>query len=85
MMSVELRRAAVRRAWPISIIRAMVVLVAGAVFMTACQTSNLGVDRTAVLGAQPTQTAPTPNPNGEVFGNGAVRVSLLLPKTAPGK
>ena len=85
-MSVELRRTFVKGSWPASFVRAAFALLAGAVFLSACtaSNSNLGVDRRAVLGAQPTQTAPTPNPNGEVFGTGPVRVSLLLPKTAPG-
>ncbi len=85
-MSVELRRTFVKGSWPASFVRAAFALLAGAVFLSACtgSNSNLGVDRTTVLGSQPTQTAPTPNPNGEVFGTGPVRVSLLLPKTAPG-
>ncbi|MCG6856820.1 MAG: penicillin-binding protein activator [Salaquimonas sp.] len=60
------------------------MLLLGLAVLSACKSTNLGVDRNTVLGSQPTQTTPTPNPNGEIFGGGAVRVSLLLPKTAPG-
>lgn len=77
-MSVSLRPAVVKRYWSAA------MLLLGLFALAACQSSNLGVDRNTVLGSQPVQTAPTPNPNGEVFGTGAVRVSLLLPKSAPG-
>lgn len=49
--------------------------------LTACQTSNLGVDPGSDQGTTPVLQ---PNPSGEVFGNGKIRVTLLLPKTAPG-
>lgn len=52
--------------------------------LAGCQSPNLGIDPGVQLndaGAVPTLT---PNPNGEVTGNGQVRVAMLLPKTAPG-
>lgn len=50
--------------------------------LASCQTSNLGVG----TGQEPVQQTPTltANPTGEVFGQGKVRIALLLPKTAPG-
>lgn len=52
--------------------------------LAACQSSDLGVGPDARLSANPSQIVKTPNPNGEVFGRGAVRISLLIPKSAPG-
>ncbi|MEZ5871448.1 MAG: penicillin-binding protein activator [Nitratireductor sp.] len=51
--------------------------------LAACQSSNLGIDSGKL---EPQTSAPvlTPNPAGEVFGQGQVRVALLIPKTAPG-
>ncbi|MEC9342491.1 MAG: penicillin-binding protein activator [Pseudomonadota bacterium] len=77
-------RSSAKRGRPGIILRGLAVAVLGALALTACRSSDLGVDRTAILGGQPSNTSPTPNPNGEVFGTGAVRVSLLLPKSAPG-
>ncbi|MFZ1815508.1 MAG: penicillin-binding protein activator [Rhizobiaceae bacterium] len=53
-----------------------------ALLVASCQSSNLGIDKEL----DPQLNAPvlTPNPNGEVFGQGQVRVSLLVPKSAPG-
>lgn len=56
----------------------------GALMLLAgCQSTNLGIDTPRSTGDQ---AAPvlSPNPSGEVFGSGPVRVALLLPKTAPG-
>ncbi len=54
--------------------------------LAACQSSSLqtateGMDQQA---QNQVATALTPNPVGEVFGQGSVRISLLIPKTAPG-
>lgn len=62
---------------------AIAAALAGALVLAACQSTNLGIDQVAPSGPQAAPT-PTPNPNGEVFGSGPVRVALLLPKTAPG-
>jgi len=53
-------------------------------FLSACQSSDLGVSPNPQLAATPGEITRTPNPNGEVFGRGQVRVSLLVPKSAPG-
>ncbi len=53
-------------------------------FLSACQSSDLGVGPNPQLAATPGEITRTPNPNGEVFGRGQVRVSLLVPKSAPG-
>ncbi|MEM7464864.1 MAG: penicillin-binding protein activator [Pseudomonadota bacterium] len=49
----------------------------------ACQSTDLGTGS-----VQPdfsdAPTTPSPNANGEVFGQGPVRVAMLLPTTAPG-
>jgi len=50
-------------------------------FLSGCQTSNIGVSPGAGNQSAPTLTA---NPSGEVFGQGNVRVALLIPQTAPG-
>lgn len=51
--------------------------------LSACQSSNLGIDTRS---GQDTGTARTlaANPNGEVFGQGSVRATLIVPKSAPG-
>lgn len=64
--------------------RAAAVLAAAMLVLSACQSSNLGVNGTSGLEPQTGAASPTPNPNGEVVGNGAVRLSLLLPRSAPG-
>ena len=51
--------------------------------VTACQSGNLGT-ATEGLGTTTQQVALDPNPKGEVFGQGATRVTLLVPKTAAG-
>jgi len=57
------------------------ILVSG-IILASCQTNGLNIDP----GADATQTTPrlTENPSGEVFGQGRIRVALLIPKTAPG-
>ena len=60
-------------------------LLAAALALSACQSaSNMGVRQGLPQTQTPQTRTLTPNPNGEVFGQGNVRVSLLLPKTAPG-
>ena len=54
-----------------------------AMALAACQSSGLGLEGNRVE-AQNTAPVLTPNPAGEVFGQGQVRVALLVPKTAPG-
>jgi len=51
--------------------------------VTACQSGNLG-SATDGLSVPPQQIALTPNPQGEVFGQGTTRVTLMVPKTAAG-
>lgn len=53
--------------------------------LSACQSANLS-SATDGLGdsSQQGQLALTPDPKGEVFGQGNVRLALLVPKTAPG-
>ena len=84
-MSVLMRRDAIRRLRPKNMVMATAMLLAGALTLVSCQSDGLG----SAGGPPPLATAatpanPTPNPNGEAFGTGSVRVSLLLPKTAPG-
>lgn len=52
--------------------------------LSACQSANIG---TATEGLNETEALTaelTPDPQGEVFGQGPVRVSLLIPQTAAG-
>lgn len=54
--------------------------------LSACQSANLS-GATDGLSSNPNADQVltlTPNPKGEVFGQGSVRVSLLVPKSAPG-
>lgn len=52
--------------------------------LSSCQSANLGIEP----GTQQPQIAETPqlspDPKGEVFGQGSVRITLLVPATAPG-
>lgn len=65
---------------PFAKIPAIAIIAAGSI-LASCQTGNLGVDSGADNSAKPRLTA---NPSGEVFGQGNVRVALLVPKTTPG-
>ncbi|MCF6322521.1 MAG: penicillin-binding protein activator [Rhizobiaceae bacterium] len=56
-------------------------LLGASLFLAACQTDNIAVDRGTNNQTTPTLTA---SPSGEVFGQGNVRVALLIPQTAPG-
>lgn len=62
---------------------AYLLLFACLLALSACQSTDLGGG-----GNQPdfsdTSATPSPNANGEVFGQGPVRVAMLLPSTAPG-
>lgn len=67
---------------------AMLVLLFAAVILSGCQAVDYGFPRgsgaptePAVPESLPLKTGPAA---GEVLGNGAVRVALLLPKSAPG-
>ncbi|MCB1415295.1 MAG: penicillin-binding protein activator [Nitratireductor sp.] len=51
--------------------------------LASCQSANLG-SATEGLGSEQATIPLDPNPQGEVFGQGQVRVTLLIPKTAPG-
>ncbi len=57
-------------------------IVIGGILLASCQTGNMGVNPGVT--SPDTNLTLTPNPTGEVFGQGKVRVSLLVPKTAPG-
>lgn len=54
-----------------------------ALALISCQSANLG-SATEGLGSEQANIPLAPNPQGEVFGQGPVRISLLIPKTAPG-
>jgi len=61
-------------------------LVSTSLLLAACSAAGDGIrrglpDSTPTSGAERTLT---PNPTGEVIGNGSVRVALLVPKTIPG-
>lgn len=57
-------------------------MLCAALVLASCQSTNLGVDNSNNnQNLTPTLTA---NPSGEVFGQGSIRVAMLLPKTAPG-
>ncbi len=62
-------------------IRLAAVLAAG-LLLASCQTGGLNNDPNSST----PQLTPrlTENPSGEVFGQGNIRVALLVPKTAPG-
>ena len=57
-------------------------LLAAGLIMASCQTGNLNLD----TNSSQQQNTPrlTANPTGEVFGQGNIRVALLIPRTAPG-
>lgn len=55
-----------------------------AFLLAACQSANLGLDTENLREETAGLPQLTPNPKGEVFGNANVRVSLLIPKSAPG-
>lgn len=52
--------------------------------LSACQSASLTNATDGLSNNQNQAIALTPDPKGEVFGQGAVRVSLLIPKSAPG-
>ena len=53
------------------------------VALASCQSANLGA-ATDGIGNDANAIILDPNPQGEVFGQGNVRIALLVPKTAPG-
>lgn len=73
-----------RGAWTGCRERAGIFVLAGLLALGACQSTNLGVDSRTDLNTQPGTATPTASANGEIVGNGPVRVALLLPRTAPG-
>ena len=52
--------------------------------LAACQSTDIGLGPGTNLAGNAGQIVRTPNPNGEVFGKGQVRIAMLIPKTAPG-
>jgi ABC-type branched-subunit amino acid transport system substrate-binding protein len=60
---------------------AYVSLVAG---LASCQSANLNSATDGLATTTPQNIPLTPNPVGEVFGQGQVRVSLLIPSTGAG-
>jgi hypothetical protein len=58
------------------------MLLAGLAAIASCRSTDLGVE--PQLAAKPGEITLTPNPNGELFGRGQVRVTMLIPKSAPG-
>ena len=54
-----------------------------ALLLSACQSSTLGIDTRSGQEENPGRTL-TANPKGELFGQGSVRVTLIIPKSAPG-
>jgi len=53
--------------------------------LAACQSSgNLGVPSGLPLASQNASSALSSDPNGQVIGQGKVRIALLVPSTAPG-
>ncbi len=65
-------------------LRLGLIAMATSLLLAGCQSSDLGVRPQSQLSASTSQITKTPNPNGEVFGRGSVRISLLIPKSAPG-
>lgn len=57
-------------------------MVAMAMLLAGCQSANMGLEDAAGSASQLPQLSP--NPSGEVFGQGNVRIAMLLPVTAPG-
>ncbi len=52
--------------------------------LAACTSGDLGLRQTPRLAENVAPATPTANPNGEVVGQGQVRLALLIPKSAPG-
>jgi branched-chain amino acid transport system substrate-binding protein len=63
----------------------LTLLLVTAGFVTACQsTNNMGLGGSRSDGFEQSSQSPTPNPNGEIIGQGPARIAMLLPQTAPG-
>ena len=60
------------------------LVIATSLFLVACQSSNFGVSGTQNNLQNNTPRVLSANPKGDVFGQGTVRVALLLPKSAAG-
>jgi len=57
------------------------LLVAG---LASCQSANLGSATDGLVNTAPENIPLSPNPVGEVFGQGQVRITLLVPKSGAG-
>ncbi len=64
--------------------RALLVVMAFSGLLAACQSSTVGSVTDGLADIEPGLPELAQNPQGEVFGQGTVRVSLLIPKTASG-
>ncbi len=63
----------------------LTAMAAATLFLLAgCASSDLGMGSGSQLAESSGQLTPTPNANGEVVGTGKVRISMLIPKSAPG-
>ncbi len=65
-------------------VRALAIAGITSLALASCQSANLGTATDGLADQGQTQITLSPNPNGEVFGQGSTRVALLIPKTAPG-
>lgn len=77
------RRAA---GWSASVVNAATAgaMLGCLVILAGCQSGNLGIGGEDRLGVRDGSLTPNANPNGEVIGTGSVRITMLLPRTAPG-
>jgi len=77
--------AAVSQSRPINLLRAIALTTAVGFGLASCQSANLSSATDGLSDTnQPVVTALSPNPKGEVFGQGQTRITLLIPKTAAG-
>ena len=67
-----------------AIILQLLVAVVFALGLVACRSSGVGVPSGLPNSTQGELAALSPNPQGQVVGQGNVRISLLLPTSAPG-
>ena len=62
-------------------LRLSILLITGLI-LASCQTGNLNLNSNS--NQNPSVPTLTANPSGEIFGQGPVRVALLIPQSAPG-
>ena len=75
----------VRRQGLANSLKAFGLSIALSIGLVACQSGTLGLGSGDLKTNElPTEIQLSPNPKGEVSGQGNVRVSLLIPQTAPG-